>query len=90
MATFVFYADQEHKRRADGRNTVVASGADAAAARANAEALLGLPGALAQFPAVQLSDAVPAFVVEGFRPVGSRNQAIWPTLTRGGDRLPGA
>lgn len=87
MATFVFYADEEHKRRADGRNTVVASGPDEAAARAAGEALIG-PGALADFRAVQLSDAVPAFAVEGFRPVGSRLQSTFPSLTRGGDRLP--
>jgi hypothetical protein len=87
MATFVFYADAEHLRRADGRNTVVAPGADEATARAAAETLLGQPGALADFAAVQLGDAVPAFVVEGHRPVGANDQDTWPTLTRGGDRL---
>jgi len=90
MATFVFYADEEYKRRADGRNTVVASGADAAAARAVAETLIGQPGGFADFRAVQLGDAVPPFVVEGHRPVGSPLQGVFPTLTRGGDRLPGA
>jgi hypothetical protein len=87
MATFVFYADAEHKRRADGRNTVVAPGIDEAAARDAAEALIGQPGSLAEFAAVQLGDAVPAFTVEGHRPVGARDQGTWPTLTRGGDRL---
>jgi hypothetical protein len=89
MATFVFYADAEHKRRADGRNTVIAAGADAAAARAAAEALIDEPGALAKFAAVQLSDASPAFVVEGHPPVASKNQSTFPTLTRGGDFLRG-
>lgn len=89
MTTFVFYADEPHKNRADGRNTVVASGADEAAARAAGEALIG-PDALATFRAVQLGDAVPAFTVEGFRPVGSPLQSTFPTLTRGGDRLPSA
>lgn len=87
MATFVFFADAEHLRRADGRNTVVAPGADEAAARAAAEALLKQPGALADFAAVELGDAVPAFAVEGHRPVGASDQGTWPTLTRGGDRL---
>ena len=90
MATFVFYADEPHKNRADGRNTVVASGTDEAAARAAGEGLIGQPGALAAFRAVQLGDAVPAFTVEGFRPVGSPLQSVFPTLTRGGDRLPSA
>lgn len=89
MATFVFYAHDSHLRRADGRNTVMAAGADEAAARSAAEALIGLSGALASFRAVQLNDATPAFVVEGHTPVGSRSQALWPSLTRGGDRLRG-
>ena len=89
MTTFVFYADEPSKRRADGRNTVIAQGADASAARAVAEALIGEPGAFAVFRAVDVSAAAPAFVVEGRSPVGSRNQIIWPTVTRGGDLLRG-
>ena len=89
MATFVFYADEPHKRRADGRNTVIAAGADESTARAAAETLLGLPGALEAFLGVLLGDAVPPFVVEGHTPVGSRSQSVWPSLTRGGDRLQG-
>ncbi|PWG03306.1 hypothetical protein [Sphingosinicella humi] len=89
MATFVFYADEPHKRRADGRNTLVAAGATEAAARAVAEALIRQPGALEAFAAVELGDSVPAFVVEGFGPVGSRGQSVWPGRTRGGDSLPG-
>ena len=87
MAIFVFYADQGHVRRADCRNTVVAAAADKATGRVAAEALVGEPGALAGFQAVELSDTVPPFVVEGHNPVGWRDQAIWPSMTRGGDRL---
>lgn len=90
MATFVIFADAPHKMRSDGRNTIVASGVDGAAARANAETLLNQPGALASFAAVEFRDSTPAFAVEGFRPVGSRNQSIWPTMTRGGGLLPEA
>lgn len=89
MATFVLYAHDPHLRRADGRNTVIAAGADKEAARSAAELLIGLPGALANFRTVQLDDVTPAFVVEGHTPVGSRSQSVWPTLTRGGDRLQG-
>src|SRR3546814_11675499 len=89
MSTFVFYADQQHKMRADGRNTVIAEGADANAARLIGEALLGSPGALAKFAVVDISASFPAFTVEGFRPVGARSQDVWPTITRGGDSLPG-
>ena len=90
MPTFVIYADAPHKMRADGRNTVIASGADEAAARANAEALLNQPEGLASFAAVELGEASPTFTVEGFRPVGSRDQLVWPTTTRGGGPLPGS
>src|SRR3546814_6268115 len=61
MSTFVFYADQQHKMRADGRNTVIAEGADANAARLIGEALLGSPGALAKFAVVDISASFPAF-----------------------------
>src|SRR3546814_17883265 len=54
MSTFVFYADQQHKMRADGRNTVIAEGADANVARLIGEALLGSPGALAKFAVVDI------------------------------------
>jgi hypothetical protein len=86
MATYVFYADRPEKRRADGRNTVVAQGANLAAARAAAELLVG-PGTLSDFAAVDVTAPVPAFVVEGWPPVGAPDQITWPTLTRGGDRL---
>jgi hypothetical protein len=89
MAAYVFYTDQPHKMRADGRNTFVASGVDEAAARVAAEALVGQPGALAAFAAVDITGAFPAFTVEGFRPVGAKGQSSWPTVTRGGDTLRG-
>ena len=90
MATFVFYADDFHKRRADGRNTFVASGADQAAARAVAEALIGQPDSLKDFRSVELGASTPAFLVEGPPPVGGREQSVWPTQGRSGDFLPGA
>ncbi|WGM37521.1 hypothetical protein [Caulobacter sp. NIBR1757] len=89
MTTFVFFADQGHKRRADGRNVAVAQGANVAVARAAAEALIGQPGAFADFAAVDISATVPPFVIEGHFPVGARTQTVWPLLTRGGDRLLG-
>lgn len=89
MPIYAFYADAQHKFRADGRNTVVVSGTDAQAARGAGEALIGEPGALSTFAVVDLTTA-PAFVVEGHPPVGARGQAVWPTLGRGGDPLRGA
>lgn len=88
MPTYVFYADRPEKRRADGRNTVVAQGATVVDARAAGEALVGA-GALAAFAAVDVSAAAPAFVVEGSPPVGARTQSTWPTLTRGGGFIGG-
>ena len=90
MATYLFYANAEHKRRADGRNTVIAVGADAAVARVAAEAIVGDPGCLASFTAVLLDATCPPCVIEGCAPVGSIGQTVWPTITRGGDRLKAA
>lgn len=90
MATFVFFADEARKRRADGRNTAVAQGADVATARAAAEAIIGELGAFAEFRAIEISGAAPPFVIEGHPPVGARGQTTWPILTRGGDWLRGA
>lgn len=89
MTIFVFFADEEHKRRADCRNTIVAAGTDEASARAAAEALIAEPDGLASFRAVPFTDDTPAFVVEGHKPVGARDQATWPSMTRGGDWLGG-
>lgn len=90
MTTYVFFADAEHKRRADGVNTLIVQGADEAAARSAGEGLIGQIGALAQFAAVALTTASPAFVVEGHPPVGSRHQTVWPTHGRSGGPLRGA
>lgn len=89
MATFVFYADEPRKRRADGINTVCAHGATQAAARAVAEALVGQPGAFAEYLAIDVTDNAPPFIVQGNPPVGALGQTAWPTLTRGGDPLRG-
>lgn len=91
MPTFVIYCDAPHKLRADGCNVFVAAGADAAAARTRAEALLGVEaGGLGHFRTVEVTDATEPFVVQGHGPIGGRAQDRWPSLTRGGDRLPGA
>lgn len=89
MPTYAFYAVSEDKRRADGCNTVIANGATPTAARTAAEALLGEPGALAAFVAVDLATA-PALAIQGFPPVGGRLQTVWPTVDRGGNHLKGA
>lgn len=88
MPTYIFYADRPEKRRADGRNTVIAQGATVTAARTAAQALVG-PGTLASFAAVDVSAAAPPLVIEGWPPVGGRDQLTWPTLTRGGSFLGG-
>lgn len=90
MATFVFYADEPRKRRADGVNTVVAHGATEAAARAVAEGLIGQPGAFAEYLAIDITENAPPFVMQGTPPIGAIGQTTWPTLTRGGDPLRGA
>jgi len=87
MATYMFYADEPHKRRSDGRNVALAQGNDLGAARAAAEALLGEANALASFAAVNVSAVIPPVVIEGHPPVGAVNQSVWPTTTRGGGRL---
>ncbi|MEN3971585.1 hypothetical protein WJS89_02775 [Sphingomicrobium sp. XHP0235] len=87
MGIYVFYADGQAERRADCRNTVVASGADEAEARAAAETLTGGEGSLRSFTAVELTEALPPFTVEGHKPVGRANQSTWPTITRGGNRI---
>lgn len=87
MATFAFFPAREEQRRSDGLNFAVAVGASASAARAAAETLLGEPGALSGWTAVDLTSA-PAAFVSGL-PVGARAQAIWPNLDRGGSYLKG-
>lgn len=87
MPTYAFYAAREEQRRSDGLNFAVAIGANAAAARAVAESLIGEPGALVSWNAVDLTSA-PAAFVHGL-PVGARSQSVWPNLDRGGSSLKG-
>lgn len=68
MATHVVYAHEPHLRRSDRRNTIFVEAADAASARAAAEALVGAsPGALADFAVAELA-TVPDFIVRGHEP----------------------
>lgn len=87
MTTFVFYAGAPHHRRSDGVNTAIGQGDDAEEARATVEALIGAPGCLAGFVAVDMSAPRPPCLIEGSPPVGAPDQSAWPTLTRGGGRL---
>ncbi|WP_374310473.1 hypothetical protein [Methylocella sp.] len=88
MPTYAFYAAREEQRRSDGLNFAVAVGANAAAARAVAESLIGEPNALAGWSTVDLTSA-PAAFIHGL-PVGARAQSVWPDLDRGGSYLRGA
>jgi hypothetical protein len=88
MPTYAFYPASENQRRSDGLNFAIAAGADASAARAVAEALLGEPDALAAWSAVDLTSA-PAAFAHGL-PVGARSQSVWPSLDRGGSYLRGS
>ncbi|MBG0811866.1 hypothetical protein IY145_21180 [Methylosinus sp. H3A] len=68
MANYVVYAHKPHLRRADRRNAIFVQAADAAAAQAVAEALVGAnPGALADWAVLDLASA-PDFVVRGHEP----------------------
>lgn len=87
MATFALFPAREEQRRADGLNFTVAVGASASAARVVAETLLGEPNALVGWSSVDLTSAPAAFV--GGLPVGSKTQAVWPTLGRGGAPMRG-
>ncbi|MEM1040584.1 MAG: hypothetical protein AAGI12_14065 [Pseudomonadota bacterium] len=87
MPIFAFYADEHRKKRPDGANFILASGTTETEARSAGEDLINAPGALAEFVAIELDDLTPPAVAQGEGPVGSNDQAIWPTLTRGGNRL---
>jgi hypothetical protein len=68
MATHVVYAHEPHLRRSDRRNAIFVEAADAASARAAAEALVGASaGALADFAVAELATASD-FVVRGHEP----------------------
>lgn len=85
MKTFVFFADKPNNRRSDRMNTVVALGIDEAAARNQARKLLG--SGIAAFKAVELTDSTPPIVIEGGSPISYMGQAVFPSITRGGNRL---
>lgn len=87
MPTYAFYPASQNQRRSDGLNFAVAVGANANAARAVAESLIGEPDTLAAWSAVDLTSA-PAAFVHGL-PVGGRSQSVWPNLDRGGGYLRG-
>lgn len=68
MANYIVYAKQPSTMRADRRNAVFVHAANADAARAAAEALVGpAAGALASFEVLDLASA-PDFVVRGHQP----------------------
>lgn len=68
MATFIVYAKEARTMRADRRNSIIVQAADAGAARAAAEALIGpAEGTLTDFVVLDLASA-PDFVVRGHQP----------------------
>ena len=68
MANYIVYAKEPNAMRADRRNAIFVNAADANAARAAAEALVGpAVGALAGFEVLDLASA-PDFVVRGHQP----------------------
>ena len=68
MPSYIVYAKEANTRRADRRNSIVVNAADAEAARAAAEALIGpAAGALAGFAVMDIASA-PIFVVRGHQP----------------------
>ena len=87
MPTFAFYADEQRKKRPDGANFILSSGATEADARSAAEDLINAPDSLAEFAVVELDGNTPPVIAQGDGPVGRHDQTIWPTLTRGGNRL---
>jgi hypothetical protein len=88
MPTYAFFAARDEQRRADQLNFAVATGANASAARAAAEFILGEPNALVGWNAIDLS-AAPAVFVSGL-PIAARSQSVWPIVDRGGSYMKGA
>lgn len=87
MAIFSFFPTQAIDRRPDGIGFVLAEGADEAAARAVAQALVGgLP--IAGWSAVPVEAGVQAVAVQGL-PVGAKSGTTWPKVSRGGGFLGG-
>lgn len=85
MAIYAFYPPADIHRRPDGIGFILAEGADQAAARAAAQALVG-GSSLDGFAAVEIAPGVAPVAVQGL-PVGSRGGSTWPRLTRGGGFL---
>jgi hypothetical protein len=85
MAIYAFYAATPDQRRSDGIGFVIAEGADEAAARAVAQALVG-GTSIAGFTAATVGAGVQAVAVQGL-PVGARSGTTWPKVTRGGGFL---
>ncbi|MGX9393557.1 hypothetical protein ACWX0K_14800 [Nitrobacteraceae bacterium UC4446_H13] len=68
MPSYIVFAREARTMRADRRNSIIVNAADAEAARALAEALVGPAArALADFAVLDLASA-PAFVIRGHRP----------------------
>jgi hypothetical protein len=85
MAIFAFYPAASHQRRSDGIGFVLAEGADEAAARNAAQALVG-GTSIAEFAAVPITSGIEPVAVQGL-PVGERSGSTWPKVTRGGGFL---
>ena len=85
MAIFAFYPVFEHLRRSDGIGFILAEGADEAAARGIAQALVG-GQSIAQFTAAPIGPGVAPVAVQGL-PVGAATGLTWPRLTRGGSSI---
>lgn len=68
MPSYIVYAREPNTMRADRRNAIFVNAADAEAARAAAEALVGpAAGALDGFAVMDIASA-PDFVVRGHQP----------------------
>ncbi|WJY19249.1 hypothetical protein QQS45_03170 [Alteriqipengyuania flavescens] len=80
MAIFIFHPANHADRRADGIGFVLAEGADEAAARASAGAMIGAPG-IDGWSAVPVSAGIDPVAVQGL-PVGKPGNATWPDRTR--------
>jgi hypothetical protein len=85
MAIFAFYPAATNLRRPDGIGFVLAEGADEATARAVAQTLVG-GTSIAAFTGVPITAGMEPVAVQGL-PVGGRNGATWPKVTRGGGFL---
>lgn len=80
MAIFIFHPANHADRRADGIGFVLAEGADEAAARASAAAMVGAPG-IDAWAAVSVAAGIDPVAVQGL-PVGKPNNPTWPKRTR--------